>query len=215
MPGRVNALLASAASEDLEQRVRASAMLEDLGLRVRPLDALGAFAIEAEAGLLDDRQAAAAMQALGDLRSQARPILTYLANTIRIGDREIPYSLVTGAGGMPAAAGTTPPIQLNEWAARDLGATVGDAVTLEYYVWEDPGRLVTRSASFQLAGVVPTAAADRDMAPSYPGITDAPSLDEWDPPFPLDLRRVRPVDEAYWEQHRATPKAFIPLDVAQ
>ena len=30
------------------------------------------------------------------------------------------------------------------------------------------------------------------MAPSYPGISDSPTLDDWDPPFPIDLRRVRP-----------------------
>ena len=38
------------------------------------------------------------------------------------------------------------PIVLNEWAARELGASVGDAVRLEYYLWEDAGRLSTRSA---------------------------------------------------------------------
>ena len=29
------------------------------------------------------------------------------------------------------------------------------------------------------------------MAPTYPGITDSPTLDDWDPPFPVDLRRIR------------------------
>ena len=104
---------------------------------------------------------------------------------------------------------------LNEWAARDLQASVGDAVTLDYYLWEDPGRLVTRTADFRIAGIVPIAAGDRDMAPSYPGITDSPTLEGWDPPFPLDLRRVRRVDEDYWQQYRTTPKAFIPLEVGQ
>ena len=33
----------------------------------------------------------------------------------------------------------------------------------------------------------------------------------WDPPFPLDLRRIRPADEAYWDRYRATPKAFVTL----
>ena len=54
-------------------------------------------------------------------------------------------------------------------------------------------------------------AADRDFAPEYPGITESNSLHDWDPPFPLDLRRVRPIDEQYWKQYRTTPKAFIPL----
>jgi hypothetical protein len=53
------------------------------------------------------------------------------------------------------------------------------------------------------------------MAPEYPGITDSPTLDEWNPPFPVDLRRVRPMDEAYWRDYRTTPKAFIALEDGQ
>jgi len=36
-------------------------------------------------------------------------------------------------------------------------------------------------------------------------------MGDWDPPFPIDLGRIRPADEAYWDQHRATPKAFVSL----
>src|SRR5262249_7461016 len=146
-----------------------------------------------------------------------QPVLTYLANSIRVSDREVPYSLVT-ATDLTAIApnlttGSVPPLVLNEWAARDLSAKVGDPVTLEYYVWEEPGRLVTRSAGFQLAAIVPIdgLAADRDLAPTYPGITEAKSLADWDPPFPIDLSRVRRIDEDYWEKYRTTPKAFVPL----
>jgi ABC-type antimicrobial peptide transport system permease subunit len=56
---------------------------------------------------------------------------------------------------------------------------------------------------------------DPDLAPEYPGITEAKSLTDWDPPFPLDLSRVRKVDEDYWDKYRTTPKAVIPLSVGQ
>jgi putative ABC transport system permease protein len=116
--------------------------------------------------------------------------------------------------GMPLPAAG---IVLNDWTARELSARPGDSITLDYYVWEDPGRLVTRSASFQVSAVVPIAglAADRELAPVYPGISDAKSLAEWDPPFPVDLHRVRRIDEDYWDKYRTTPKAFISLDAGQ
>src|SRR5262249_30575013 len=38
-------------------------------------------------------------------------------------------------------------------------------------------------------------------------------LADWDPPFPVDLKRVRKVDEDYWHTYRTTPKAFIPFEV--
>ena len=112
---------------------------------------------------------------------------------------------------------TADPILLNEWAASDLGARVGDSISLEYYVWEEQGRLSTRKADFRLAGIVPIkgAAADRDLTPDYPGITESESLSDWDPPFPIDLSRVRPRDEQYWDQHRTTPKAFLLLKDGQ
>jgi hypothetical protein len=39
----------------------------------------------------------------------------------------------------------------------------------------------------------PVDAADRDLAPVYPGISDSLSLRDWDPPFPLDSPRIRPL----------------------
>ena len=66
---------------------------------------------------------------------------------------------------------------------------------MEYYLFED-GQIVTRTAALRVTGIVPVSAGDRDMAPSFPGISDSPTLESWDPPFPVDLRRIRPQDEA-------------------
>jgi len=68
-----------------------------------------------------------------------------------------------------------------------------------------------------LQAVVPIAglAADRELVPEYPGITESEDMSEWDPPFPIELNRVREMDEDYWHQYRTTPKAFITLPVAQ
>jgi ABC-type antimicrobial peptide transport system permease subunit len=86
-------------------------------------------------------------------------------------------------------------------------------VTLDYYLWSDKSGLSTGSARFQLAGIVPMngAGGDRTLVPEYPGITDAGDVTAWDPPFPVDLTRVRPKDEQYWDDWRTAPKAFIPL----
>ena len=57
--------------------------------------------------------------------------------------------------------------------------------------------------------------ADPALTPEYPGISDQTSVADWDPPFPIDLSRVTPRDEAYWDRYRAAPKAFIPFVEAQ
>ena len=237
--GRVNTLLLGGASaaadpgddalrqEIAETAVRDTATLADLGLRVRPIPAQGAIAVESDAGLLTDATVTAveSVAAAGGLA--AEPILSYLANELRSGERVTPYSVVTArdlarlGAPVPAAvdAATTeaPPVILNQWAADDLEAAPGDSLTIEYYVWEDEGLLTTHETELRIAGVVPieSAAADPDLTPEYPGITEATDVIDWDPPFPVDLGLIRPVDEAYWDDYGTTPKAFIPLAAGQ
>ena len=180
---------------------RRSVTLQDLGITVRPLK--DSLALETDTTLIPDSLATRATAAAQSLGLSTEPVFTYLANSIRDHGREIPYSVVT-------ALGTEDGITLNQWAAHDLNAKLGDTITLEYYVWKSDGRLHTESAQFRLARIVPTV-ADYNYAPQYPGITESNSLRDWDPPFPLDLHRVRPADEEYWKQYRTTPKAFIAL----
>ena len=191
-PNRVNTILLPT-QPDLKQHYQ----LEDLGLHLRD------GVLSSDSGMIPDAIAAAA---------HGQPVLTYLANSIRIGTREIPYSVVTALDGPPAPQ-SDDGITLNEWAARELSAKPGDTLTLEYFVWKSEGRLETATAQFHVAQIVPIAglAADRSLVPDYPGITDSENLHDWDPPFPMDLGRIRPSDEQYWKQYRATPKAFVRL----
>jgi putative ABC transport system permease protein len=223
--GRANAILIrDLDSAGVERRLRESAVTDDFGVRVLAHDALDVIAVDSRSSILSDATAAAAIRVAERSGMVVIPTFTYLANSIRIGDREIPYSTVTAIdlpalGWVGAAAQSEKPgaIVLNEWAARDLRAAVGDLVSLDYYVWESEGRLRTQTAEFRVARIVPITgpAADRELVPEYPGITDSDRVVDWDPPFPVDLKRVRPVDEEYWNRYRATPKAFIPIERGQ
>src|SRR5688500_7541638 len=208
---------------DTQALLRDKATLEDLGLKLRVVDS--SLALESNSNLIGDSIAQAADESARALSLRTIPIFSYLANSISTGDRSIPYSLVTAAGEdnfhgvrfISAFTDTipegTPKILLNEWAARDLSAQPGQTVKLEYYLWHEGGRLETRKADFFLLGVVKIEgyAADRNLVPEYPGITESESLADWDPPFPIDLSRVRKQDEDYWDQYRTTPKAFISI----
>ena len=236
-PSRANVILLNrpAGEDDLRQvrqALRERFTLEDVGVRLRALPAQGSVAIESSRMLLDEPVARAAFEAAAEAGATASGVYSYLANAIRASGREIPYSVITAAdlgqgafgaitvesvpAGAAAPVGREDAIWLNEWAWRDLGVKPGEAVEVDYYVWQDNGSLVTRTARFRLAGVVPTGGRlDATLVPDVPGITDAASLGTWDPPFPLDLGRVRPRDEDYWSRHHATPKAFIGLSRGQ
>ena len=230
--GRINTILVRrfpmVQPADQRQAITAAlkkkATLEDLGLNLRTLKDQQSISLESSSKIINEQVTSAARDAANALSLQTLPVLSYLANSISSADRSIPYSLVTAVDdetlarlGPRPQSSQHPPVILNEWAARDLNVKPGDTVSLEYYLWHENGRLETKKADFQLAGVVPISglAADRDLVPEYPGITESESLSDWDPPFPIDLERVRKEDEDYWHQYRTTPKAFIPLAAAQ
>lgn len=234
--GKANVLLLAAKQADgqmvgaAEQILKDKFTLADLGLKLRVLEAQQAVALESDAALISDVIVEKAKAAANNVQADARSFLTYLANTIRIGQREIPYSLVTaleipknegeeGERLLAESDAPVPPIVLNKWAGDDLGARSGEEVELDYYLWQESGQLVTRTARFRLVTVanadIPFFNNDRDLAPEYPGITEAKSLADWDPPFPLDLGRVRERDEDYWNAYRTAPKAFIALGAGQ
>ena len=211
--------------EAIAALLKSKSTLEDFGLNLRILNDQQSISLESNSRIINEHVASAASESAKALSLQTMPVLSYLANSINSGDRSTPYSLVTALDDETLAklakpttqSSQHPPIILNDWTARDLNAKPGDTVSLDYYLWHEDGRLETKKADFELAAVVPIAglAADRDLVPDYPGITESPDLSAWDPPFPIDLGRVRKEDEDYWHQYRTTPKAFIPLSVAQ
>ena len=229
--GRVNTILVARfpTTQPEQQRqwlgnvIKNKATLEDLGLNLRTIHDGQSISIESSSKIINDHVTSAARDAANAHSLGTVRVLSYLANSISSGDRSIPYSLVTALddslGGFPRTEPSSqyPPIILNEWAARDLDVQPGDTVSLEYYLWLENGRLETRKADFVLSTVAPIAGffADRDLVPEYPGITESQNLSDWDPPFPIDLDRVRQKDEDYWHEYRTTPKAFIPLSAGQ
>ncbi|HET6891524.1 MAG TPA: ABC transporter permease [Pyrinomonadaceae bacterium] len=235
----------SAQTSAISKILKDEGSFEDYGIKLRVLNDREELSVESVAGLVPDTLAETIQQAAESAETGgAWPYLSYLVNSIRKDEgRAIPYSIVTSvdeklleylqhdelghrsgcdatlpAGmGRDPRTGHLPPLILNQWAAGDLGVGLGERVTLDYYLWLEEGQLVTRSTEFRVACVIRMTglAADRDLVPEYPGITEAETFSEWDPPFPIDLQRIRRQDEDYWKQHRTTPKAFIPLPVGQ
>lgn len=215
--------------------------LLDYGLRLERTPR-GYIQITSDRMVLAPPAEAALRSAVGQLvakDNQVEAVLTYLANTIAVGNgaqegrpsshaREIPYSIVTAidfslkpplglfhsADGRPLGPLSDDEIALNEWAAEQLDAVPGDMVRITYFSPETThGDPEERTVAKRLAVVVElgSAAADRNLTPRVQGITDELTMADWDPPFPFDPTRIRQEDEQYWEDHGPTPKAFVSL----
>jgi putative ABC transport system permease protein len=234
---RVNMLLVarSAGSNggNLLHQVETHADLADVGIRIRALR--DSLSIESDAGVLSPAIAKGVADAAASIGIIPDAVLTYLATSITFRDRTTPYSLVSAISSRMLPPGTPPCeglvlgvekqsdvpaarcIWLTQWTADDLGAKELDSVTLEYYLWSDEEGLTTSTATFVVAGILPMQglAVDADLTPPYPGVSTSANIGDWDPPFPVDLKRIRPKDEDYWDRYLTAPKAFIEIDEGQ
>ncbi len=158
-------------------------------------------------------------------------------------DVEIPYSIVTGierSDSFPVTSAETPlaadEMVLNQWAADRLSVKSGDEVVVEYFEPETAhGEHRLARHTFRVHSIVPLVEParpydrrrpalyeqrpgifnDPDLTPVVEGITDQDSIEDWEAPFPFDIRRMLPIDDDYWKNHRTTPKAFVALATAQ
>ncbi|CAM2070794.1 ABC transporter permease [Sulfidibacter corallicola] len=209
--------------EDLTRRIGTAMTLGDLGLawRLGPdsvtLESRSFFFDEAHLRMFEDTAARLSVP-------DRFPVFTYLANRLGTSDRAVPYSTVCalpidaarpgfrvaeGEGGLDDEG-----IWLNAWTAAQLQVGLGDRVVMDFFQVEQGGESRESQVSFEVQGIVEMSGmgVDANLSPTFPGIEDADNMSDWDPPFQMNLSAIRPVDETYWDDYRAAPKAFVTLD---
>ena len=221
--GQVNALFSGLSEPEANALFQAALELEDVGLELELRD--GFLELTSREFVLRPEIDQLVGEVLDESGLPLQRIQSYLATNLRHGKRESPYALLaaldplpgrawaslTLTDGLPARAPGPGGILLNSWAARDLGAAPGDTIELSYFTVGPREELREEQTELRVEGVVTLQGlgADRTLTPDYPGIRDTRNIADWDPPFPVDLDRIRPKDEAYWDEYGATPKAFV------
>ncbi|NNJ26434.1 ABC transporter permease [Alienimonas chondri] len=220
------------AAQALTKTARAALTLDDLRVKLVRNEERGTLSLESDRMILEAPLAAAAQQAAQTAGLTASPRYVALANEITpVGvpeaeieddERRSAYFVVAGVEAHEWASGGRQPPELNEksivlneyLATEQLGVTVDDKVELEWYSVDDGADAPERSRIFTVSQIVPMdgAAVDGTLTPTVEGITDAATFNDWDQPFEMDLDRVTTADDLYWEDYRALPKAFLPID---
>ncbi|MFN7953594.1 MAG: ABC transporter permease [bacterium] len=192
--------------------------LEDAGARLRRLAPEGPWDLASDRVFLADALADAAQRA-----APSRAASTYFVSSIEAANGKLTrYAMVTAYD--PAAEPQAPPapvpatlapdeIVVTRWLAAQLAVSVGDPLTLRYWVFDLSRRLREAVATFRVAAVVEDEApgGDRDLMPDLPGLTDVASPLDWAPAPELGVRveRISAAETAYWHAHRGAPKAFV------
>ena len=226
------------AADELQTLVKKSISAEDIGLRFRIIEERGYLSVESDSMILEDSIAEAVQKAADNIGMKAAPTLVYLANEIYATKREDKnarfsmYSIVAGLDfaqpsplgpillneGTPVPALKDDEIILSDWLAADLGIGVGEAVDARWHEVGSHGDLPETHKTFTVRGILKAddpMSVDQDLTPFVDGVTNVESFGDWDQPFEMEMDRITSRDDEYWDVHRATPKAFVSLSVAE
>jgi len=225
-------------AQQLQQMLAKTLNLSDVGLSIRSPEGRSYLSVESSSMILEDGLAGSVQRAAQEIGMAAEPTLVYLANELWAVNRTDPatrysmYSIVAGIdfnspaplGPIKLADGTAAPqltdheIVLSAWLAEDLQVAVGDQVEARWHEVGSHGDLPEQRRRFTVRGILPAddpLTLDRDLTPFVDGVTNVDSFADWDQPFPMEMNRITPRDDAWWEAHRAAPKALISLEAAE
>jgi hypothetical protein len=207
----------------------------DSKLREETFARQGYVLVESENSILDAATLAAVEEAAKKIGARSERTLSYLANAVYKGTEKIAnddkdtktpmmgYAIVSAldpAGPAPLGPFLPPgvstladdEIALLDWPESPLPRlSKGELVTIAFFKPEMEASIQEEWRTFSFAGYVPFTgvAADPNLTPPFPGVTDKPKIRQWQAPFEVNYGRVTPADDTFWEAHQATPKAYI------
>ncbi|WP_394793587.1 FtsX-like permease family protein [Armatimonas sp.] len=214
--GRANLLLVGSgtATDALTRALWEKWKLTDAGLKLQQVAATGELELRTDRVFLEPEVAKAAETA----QPGARRILTYFVNRLTLGTKSAPYSTVAALEGAPLPKEMADDdVLINAWLAEDLGAKIGDKISLSYWLVGPLRKLEEHTTDFKVRGILPLSgpALDPQLMPDIPGLSDKKDCRDWEPGVPIDLEKIRDKDQSYWSTYRGAPKAFITLKAGQ
>ena len=212
MPERVNRVLigGNVTADDVNDALRDAWTPEHLGLHLRA-HASGLVQLESDRVFLDAETTRAALAA-----PDAEGTLTYLVNALSKGENATPYSFVV-AGPVPQGM-RDDEIVINRWLADEIDADVGDRVAMTYAELLPTNEFIDQRREFTVHSIreMGDLETERDLMPTFPGLSDVESCADWDVGTPMDEELLDDAaNEVYWETYHQTPKALVTLIAGQ
>ncbi|HEY1191604.1 MAG TPA: ABC transporter permease, partial [Gemmata sp.] len=238
-------LLASGAPNDeLNAALKGRLRPEDYGLKFREITRRlgrgGYLSAESTELILPPKVSDAVRSAASGIGARSEPTVVYVADTLAVGDKQIPYPIVAGLN-ITAAPPLSPrppaqaaqalgdnEIDLLTWPGSELnGLPKGTKVKLIYFDPEVEGEGVKRETELTLNDYIPFTgpARDKDLTPEIKGVTDdRAKLFEWDRPPVLpgaEIKRRVPEKPkphprgTFFSENKAVPMAYLNLATAR
>jgi putative ABC transport system permease protein len=145
-------------------------------------------------------------------------IISYMVNDIAFHTKHTPYSFASAVSSAISGKNLNEnEVIINRWTAGDLGAVVGDSITLSFFEIGVLRELRETSRRFQIKYIADniTNQIDSSLMPKFQGLSEAGNCRDWDAGVPIDLKRIRDKDEKYWDDYRGTPKVLLSLEAGK
>jgi putative ABC transport system permease protein len=215
LTGLSNVLLIDVGNNDIsasniKNSIQPQWSLKDLGLKIENRNEQ-TFDITSNRVFIDS----VIVSAVKKTTYNSQNILTYLVNDIEANGKHTPYSFASALEeSISGIALKNDEILINQWTADDLKAKPGDSALITYFVIGQLRDLKEVSRRFVIKQIIENEAPgiDRNLMPDFQGFSEAGSCSEWDAGVPIDLKRIRDKDEAYWDNYRGTPKVILPFE---
>jgi len=210
-PGKINRLLISNNNFPVNQvysSLKQALKPADIGISLRMVNKTGEYELISERVFIDQT----IINQVATVFPSSAPVITYLANRFKAGERSTPYSFVSA---LPVSlypqitSGNG--IIINDWLAGDLNANEGDSLEMFWYSPDSLNSLTERNSKFIIMRIVDIQGiwSDSLLMPEFPGISGSESCSDWDAGVPIKMDDIRRKDEDYWNRYAGTPKAFI------
>ena len=186
--------------------------IEVLNLKFRTIESQQKIELSSDRVFIEDT----ILSILQNDKLNPEPQFTYLINYIQANNKFTPYSFVSALSSYADYKLAKNEIIINSWLADDLGLEMNDTVRLQYFTLEAFRKLDEKSTDFIVKDIVEMKgfASDSLLMPAFKGLADVDRCSDWEAGIPIDFSKIRDKDEAWWKNHRGTPKAFISYETA-
>ena len=199
-------------ADEMNAAIKKCWSLDVLNLKFRTISKQNKMELSSERVFIEN----SILDILQKNKLKPEPQFTYLVNYFRTKEKYTPYSFVSALSAYPGINLQKNGIIINSWLAEDLGLNVNDTIRLQYFTLQSFRKLKEQNANFIVKNIVDINgfAADSTLMPAFKGLANVDKCSDWEAGIPIDFSKIRPKDEAWWKNHRGTPKAFISYKTA-
>lgn len=136
---------------------------------------------------------------------------SYLVNDIATDRDTVPYSFVTAMTEWNGTSLSGNDIILADYTAKRLNISKGDQVDMSYFISDDLKSLKTTARTFVVKDIIPLDDIRKDklLMTEFPGLSNVETCTDWDSDLPINMDRIKKIDEDYWYDYKQTPKAIV------